>query len=186
IALSPGRIAEAEVRDMLGIADRGLIFDLFESVLLGDAPAALTQLDGLYQSGADPLIILQDLLDLSHFLTRLKLAPAAGAGDPIVEGDRERARPLAGKLAMPVLARAWQMLLKGLEEVQVAPSPIQAAEMVLVRLAYVADLPAPADLVRTMAAASGTAGSSSGSIPGSRGNAAAVASYASVVQASET
>jgi len=164
IALSAGRIAEAEVRDMLGVADRGLIFDLFESVLRGDAPAALTQLDGLYQSGADPLIILQDLLDLSHFVTRLKLAPEAGAGDPIVEGDRERARPLAEKLAMPVLARVWQMLLKGLEEVQVAPSPIQAAEMVLVRLAYVADLPAPAELVRSIAVPAGA-------VPG-RGNGA--------------
>src|SRR5215471_17887398 len=174
IALSAGRIAEAAVRDMLGIADRGLIFDLFESVLRGDAPAALAQLDGLYQSGADPLIILQDLLDLSHFLTRLKLAPAAGAGDPIVEGDRERARPLAGKLAMPVLARVWQMLLKGLEEVQVAPSPIQAAEMVLVRLAYVADLPAPAELVRSVAAAAGTAGAP----PVSRENRAASVSSA--------
>ena len=92
---------------------------------------------------------MQDLLDLSHFVTRLKLAPEAGTGDPIAEGDRERARPLAEKLTMPVLARAWQMLLKGLEEVQVAPSPIQAAEMVLVRLAYVADLPAPAELVRS-------------------------------------
>jgi len=164
IALSAGRIEEAGVRDMLGIADRGLVFDLFESVLRGDAPAALTLLDGLYQSGADPLAILQDLLDLSHFLTRLKLAPEAGAGDPIVEGDRERARPLSEKLAMPVLARVWQMLLKGLEEVQVAPSPIQAAEMVLVRLAYVADLPAPAELVRSIAVPAGP-------VPG-RGNGA--------------
>src|SRR6516164_7174395 len=162
------RIAAAEVRDMLGIADRGLVFDLLECALRGDAPAALAQLDGLYQGGADPLMVLQDLLDLSHFLTRLKLAPDAGAGDPIAEGDRERARPLAEKLAMPVLARVWQMLLRGLEEVQVAPSPIQAAEMVLVRLAYVADLPAPAELVRLIAA-------SAGAVP-SRGNGATTGS----------
>ncbi len=148
IALSAGRVEEAAVRDMLGVADRGLVFDLLESLLRGDAPAALAQMDHLYQTGADPLMVLQDLLDFSHFLTRLKLAPEAGAGDPITEGDRERARPLAEKLTIPVLARAWQMLLKGLAEVQEAPSPIQAAEMVLVRLAYVADLPAPAELVR--------------------------------------
>jgi DNA polymerase-3 subunit gamma/tau len=158
IALSGGRIQEATVRDMLGVADRGLVFDLLESVLRGDAPSALAQMDRLYQGGADPLIVLQDLLDLSHFLTRLKLAPEAGAGDPIAEGDRGRARPLAERLAMPVLARAWQMLLKGLEEVQVAPSPIQAAEMVLVRLAYVADLPAPAELVRAVVASSTPSG----------------------------
>jgi DNA polymerase-3 subunit gamma/tau len=157
---------------MLGVADRGLVFDLLESVLRGDAPAALALMGRLYQGGADPLMVLQDLLDLSHFVTRLKLAPEAGTGDPIAEGDRARARPLAEKLTIPVLARAWQMLLKGLEEVQVAPSPIQAAEMVLVRLAYVADLPAPAELVRSAAAAPGAAGS--------RGNGAARASNASV------
>ena len=148
IALAGGQVVESAVRDMLGVADRGYVFDLLESVLRGDAAVALAQLDRLYQDGADPLLVLQDLLDLGHFLTRLKLAPEAGLGDPIAEGDRERARPLVEKLTMPVLARLWQMLLKGLGEVQIAPSPIQAAEMVLVRLAYVADLPAPAELVR--------------------------------------
>ncbi|MGC2522469.1 MAG: DNA polymerase III subunit gamma/tau, partial [Stellaceae bacterium] len=142
IALSAGRVSEDQVRDMLGVADRGQVFDLLEMVLRGDAAAALAQFDRLYREGADPLLVLQELLDLAHFLTRLKLAPDTGVGDPIAEGDRERARPLADKLSMPVLARAWQMLLKGLGEVQEAPSPIQAAEMVLVRLAYVADLPA--------------------------------------------
>jgi DNA polymerase III subunit gamma/tau len=152
IALSGGRVAEAGVRDMLGIADRGQVFDLFEMVLRGNAAAALAQFDRLYQEGADPLLVLQDLLDLAHFLTRLKLSPAAGAGDPIAEGDRERGRPLADKLSMPVLARLWQMLLKGLSEVQEAPSPVQAAEMVLIRLAYAADLPPPTELVRSLQA----------------------------------
>jgi DNA polymerase III subunit gamma/tau len=152
IALTEGRVTEIAVRDMLGVADRGLVFDLLESVLRGDAADALARMDRLYQDGADPLLVLQDLLDLSHFLTRLKLAPEAGTGDPIAEGDRQRARPLAEKLALPALARVWQMLLKGLEEVQTAPSPIRAAEMVLVRLAYVADLPAPAELVRALVA----------------------------------
>ena len=152
IALTDARITEKAVRDMLGIADRGRVLDLLESVLRGDAADALDRMDSLYQDGADPLIVLQDLLDLSHFLTRLKLAPEAGIGDPTAEGDRQRACPLAEKLTLPVLARVWQMLLKGLEEVQAAPSPIQAAEMVLVRLAYVADLPVPAELVRSLAA----------------------------------
>jgi DNA polymerase III subunit gamma/tau len=152
IALTDARITEKAVRDMLGIADRGRVLDLLESVLRGDAADALDRMDSLYQDGADPLIVLHDLLDLSHFLTRLKLAPEAGIGDPTAEGDRQRACPLAEKLTLPVLARMWQMLLKGLDEVQAAPSPIQAAEMVLVRLAYVADLPAPAELVRSLAA----------------------------------
>jgi DNA polymerase III subunit gamma/tau len=138
------------VRDMLGIADRGLVFDLFETVLKGDAKSALDQMHSLYEGGADPLMVLQDLLDLTHFVTRLKLAPEAGSGDPLEEGDRERARPLAETLSMPILTRAWQMLLKGIEEVQNAPLPGQAAEMVLIRLAYVADLPVPAELVRQL------------------------------------
>src|SRR5207302_474354 len=150
IALSADAIEEAAVRDMLGIADRGLVFDLFETVLQGDAKSALQQVESLYQGGADPLMLMQDLLDLTHFVTRLKLAPEAGSGDPLEEGDRERARPLAAALSVPVLTRAWQMLLKGIEEVQTAPLPGQAAEMVLIRLAYVADLPVPAELVRTL------------------------------------
>jgi DNA polymerase III subunit gamma/tau len=152
IALTDERITEKAVRDMLGIADRGRVLDLLECVLRGAAADALDQMDRLYQDGADPLLVLQDLLDLGHFLTRLKLAPEAGVGDPVAEGDRQRAVPLAEKATLPVLARVWQMLLKGLEEVQAAPSPIQAAEMVLIRLAYVADLPVPAELVRSLAA----------------------------------
>ena len=150
IALGGAAIEEDAVRDMLGIADRNLVWDLFETVLKGDAARALAQMEALYQCGADPQMVLQDLLELTHFVTRLKLAPEAGAGDPLEEGERDRARPLAAALAMPVLARAWQMLLKGLEEVQNAPSPAPAAQMVLVRLAYVADLPVPADLVRLL------------------------------------
>ena len=151
IALANGAVDEGMVRDMLGIADRNLVFDLFETVLKGDAAGALDRMEALYQGGADPLSVIQDLLDLAHFVTRLKLVPDAGSGDPMEAGDRERGRPLAAKLVMPVLARAWQMLLKGIEEVQVAPSAKQAAEMLLVRLAYIADLPVPAELVKALA-----------------------------------
>jgi len=150
IALGGKSIAEQAVRDMLGIADRSLLFDLLEAVLSGAAPAALDKMAALYAGGADPVMVLQDLLELAHFLTRLKLVPSAGEGDPLVEGDRARGLPLAAKLSMPVLARSWQMLLKGLGEVQIAPSPLQAAEMVLVRLAYVADLPPPGEIVKAV------------------------------------
>jgi DNA polymerase-3 subunit gamma/tau len=150
IALSGGAISGAAVRDMLGIADRSLLFELLEAVLGGSAGAALDRMTALYEGGADPVMVLQDLLELAHFLTRLKLAPNAGEGDPMVEGDRARGLPLAEKLTMPALARVWQMLLKGLGEVQIAPSPLQAAEMVLVRLAYVADLPPPGDIVKAL------------------------------------
>src|SRR3954451_23760637 len=149
-AATGGAIDAAAVRDMLGIADRGLVWELLETVLRGDAAGALKQMEALYQGGADPQIVLQDLLDLTHFVTRLKLAADAGAGDPLEEGDREHARPLAETLSMPVLTRAWQMLLKGIEELQASPVPAQAASMVLIRLAYVAALPVPADLVRAV------------------------------------
>ena len=149
-AATGGTIDAAAVRDMLGIADRGLVWELLETVLRGNAAGALKQMEALYQGGADPQIVLQDLLDLTHFVTRLKLASDAGAGDPLEEGDRERARPLAETLSMPVLTRAWQMLLKGIEELQAAPVQAQTASMVLIRLAYVADLPVPADLVRAV------------------------------------
>ncbi|HKW53414.1 MAG TPA: DNA polymerase III subunit gamma/tau, partial [Stellaceae bacterium] len=150
IALGGGSIGESAVRDMLGVADRGLVFDVLETVLKGDAPGALRRMAALYEGGADPIMVLQDLLELVHFLTRLKIVPAAGEEDPALEGDRARGLDLAQKLGTPVLARAWQMLLKGIAEAQTAPSPLQAAEMVLVRLAYVADLPAPTDLVKQL------------------------------------
>jgi DNA polymerase III subunit gamma/tau len=167
IALGPGGIGEGAVRDMLGIADRGLVFDLLESVLRGDAAGALKRMGALYEGGADPLMVLQDLLELAHFLTRLKLVPAVGEDDPALEGERQRGLALAQRLALPVLARAWQMLLKGIGEAQSAPSPLQAAEMVLVRLAYVAELPAPADLVRRL-----ERGEPGGAAPAPRGPAA--------------
>jgi DNA polymerase-3 subunit gamma/tau len=150
MALGGEAITESAVREMLGIADRGLVFDLLEAALKGDAGAALQQMKSLYEGGADPIIVLQDLLELAHFLTRLKLAGNAGEGDPAVEGDRTRGLPLAQKLGIPALTRAWQLLLKGIEEAQAAPSPLQAAEMVLVRLAYIADLPSPAEIIRAM------------------------------------
>jgi DNA polymerase-3 subunit gamma/tau len=161
IALGDGRLTEAGVRDMLGIADRTLVLSLLEVVLRGDAAGALQQIRALHDGGADPVMVLQDLLERVHLLTRIKVVASAGEGDPLVEGERARALPLAQRLGMPVLARAWQMLLKGLEEVQRAPQPLQAAEMVLIRLAYVADLPAPADLIRALGTNGGGGGAAS-------------------------
>jgi DNA polymerase-3 subunit gamma/tau len=153
IALADGRVSEAQVRAMLGLADRTQAFDLFEAAMRGDAPAALASFAALYAAGADPALVLQDLLELTHWVTRVKLAPSAAADPAVPEAERVRGQALAERLSMPVLARAWQMLLKGLAETQTAPHPGQSAEMVLVRLAYAADLPSPADLVRKANAA---------------------------------
>ena len=145
-----GEIGEHQVRDMLGLADGARLYDLFDVLMKGRIAEALAVLDEMYGAGADPAAIMQDLLELTHWLTRLKLAPAAAEGPAVSEAERVRGSEMARTLSMPVLVRAWQMLLKGLGEVRVAPSAIQAAEMVLVRLAFAADLPAPADMVKTL------------------------------------
>jgi DNA polymerase III subunit gamma/tau len=165
IALGNGTIEAGQVRDMLGIADRGLVFDLLETVLKGDAAVALQRMGALYEGGADPVLVLQDLLELVHFLTRLKLAPEAGEDDPALGGERERGLALSASLGIPQLARAWQMLLKGVAEAQEAPSPREAAEMVLVRLSYVADLPPPGDLVKSLESARPGAGAPAPRMP---------------------
>ncbi|MGY9018199.1 MAG: DNA polymerase III subunit gamma/tau [Alphaproteobacteria bacterium] len=143
-------VSEEAVREMLGLADSGLIYDLFATAMQGTVDEALNIFNQLYDAGADPAIVLQDLLQLTHWLTRIKLSPAAADGQGISQMDRERGLSLAETLSVPTLGRTWQLLLKGLSEVQSLPSSAQAAEMVLIRLAYMADLPSPADLVRSL------------------------------------
>lgn len=136
------------VAGMLGLVGRGKVFDLFEAIAGGQPRAALDKLKDLYQNGAEPQMVLQDMLELAHFLTQMKLVPEMATAEHIPQADRERGKSLADKLGFPYLARVWQMLLKGIQEVQQAPSALMAAEMVLVRLAYVSDLPPPGDLVK--------------------------------------
>ncbi len=147
IAHGNGAVTAGAVRDMLGLADRARVFDLFERVMKGDAAAALTQLRAQYDIGADPEAVIRDLLELTHWLTRIRVVPAVAEDPAVSQTERDRGRALAASLGMPVLQRTWSMLLKGLSEVRGAPLPIAAAEMVLLRLAYVADLPPPGDIV---------------------------------------
>jgi DNA polymerase-3 subunit gamma/tau len=148
IAHGAGQVNAELVRDMLGLADRGQVFALLDDLLHGRLPEALDNLQAQYRVGADPAVVLQDLLDLTHWLTRVKVIGGTPDDVTLPEAQRTRGRDLAAKLGMPVLARSWQMLLKGLQEVRGAPVPLAAAEMVLVRFAYAADLPSPADLVK--------------------------------------
>ena len=150
IAHTGGEVGEDQVRDMLGLADRTLTFDLLQSVMGGDIQAALQSMTEQYQSGADPVVILQDLLELTHWLTRIKVVPEAAEAPGVPEAERVRGRDMADRLSMAAVSRAWQMLLKGLGEARTAPSPMQAAEMVLVRLAYASDLPSPADAIKAL------------------------------------
>ena len=141
-------ITGESVRAMLGLADRGRVLDLFEKLMGGEIAHALALLKELYDAGADPLVVMQDLLETTHFLTRVKVAPGAEGFFDGGSSEAQRAVMMAGKLSVASLTRAWQMLLKGLLEVRDAANPLPAAEMALVRLAYAADLPPTEQLVR--------------------------------------
>jgi DNA polymerase-3 subunit gamma/tau len=151
IAHSEAETITAEmVRAMLGLADRGRVLDIFEKLMGGDIAAALTDLGSLYDAGADPLAVMQDLLETTHFLTRLKVAPAAQGFFDGGSGEAKRAADLAAKLSVASLTRAWQILLKGLFEVRDATRPISACEMALIRLSYAAELPPTDKLVKDL------------------------------------
>ena len=151
-------VTAAEVTDMLGLADRQTVFDLMEAVAAGDVRAALAVTDRAHEFGADLGTVLTDLLELVHMLTRLRSIPGLRTGATLPEAERTRGAALADQLPVPVLSRAWQMLLKGLGEVEAAPDRRAAAEMVLIRLCHVADVPPPGELVRKLMAEGATPG----------------------------
>jgi len=150
IAHTAGEVGEDAVRDMLGLADRARTFDLLDAVMKGDVEAALGQLASQYDSGADPAQVLEDMLELVHWLTRIKVTPTAAEAPGVPEMERTRGGEMARGLSMAALTRGWQMLLKGLGEVRSAPSALQAAEMILVRLMYGMELPGPADVLKKL------------------------------------
>ena len=145
---------------MLGLADRTRVIDLFEALMRADMAAALAELRGQYDSGADPAMVLGDLAEFTHFVTRVKVVPSLADDVSLTEAERIRGRAFATKLSMRVLARCWQMLLKGIAEVEAAGRPIDAAEMVLVRIAYAADLPTPDEVIRSLGDTRGGNGAS--------------------------
>jgi DNA polymerase-3 subunit gamma/tau len=148
IAHAAGTIRAEDVRQMLGLADRSRVIDLFASLASGDIAAAFKEFRDQYDTGADPVVVLSDLAEFVNFVTRVKVVPATADNLALGETERTRGRDFAAKLSMRVLSRMWQMLLKGIAEVQSATRPQAAAEMVLVRIAYVADLPTPDEAIR--------------------------------------
>jgi DNA polymerase III subunit gamma/tau len=157
IAHAAGPVRAEDVRQMLGLADRVRVVDLFEALMKGDAAAALQELREQYGIGADPGVVLSDLAEFTHFVTRVKVVPSVADDVALSEAERVRGRAFATQLSMRVLSRTWQMLLKGVGEVQASGRPVAAAEMVLVRIAYAADLPTPDEVVRSLSEESGTA-----------------------------
>ncbi|MGE5475470.1 MAG: DNA polymerase III subunit gamma/tau [Bacteroidales bacterium] len=150
ISHGAGLVTEGQVRDMLGLADRARVFDLFEQVMKGAVADALDMMGEQYALGADPAVVLQDMLELTHWLTRLKVTPDAAESGTASETERVKGKAMAENLSMAQLTRGWQMLLKGLSETRSAPNPLQAAEMAIVRLAYAADLPTPAEVIEQL------------------------------------
>ncbi|MEM1199119.1 MAG: DNA polymerase III subunit gamma/tau [Pseudomonadota bacterium] len=154
IAFGGDEVKADQLREMLGLVDRARIIDLFECLMKGDAAGALAEMKEQNDLGADPATVLSDLAELVHWITRLKIVPDALGDAAHSQAERDKGKSFAESLSMPILTRAWQMLLKGIPEVNVAANPIAAAEMVLIRMAYVADLPTPEAAVKSATAQS--------------------------------
>ncbi|MEL6533249.1 MAG: DNA polymerase III subunit gamma/tau, partial [Pseudomonadota bacterium] len=141
IAHGAGKTSAADVRAMIGLADRGRVLDLFDRIMAGDAAGALGELGAQYADGADPLAVLSDLAEITHWISVVSIAPDTAEDPTIGPAERARGQKMAEDLPMRVLTRAWQMLLKAIEEVSYAPNPMMAAEMAVIRLTHVAHLP---------------------------------------------
>ena len=181
ISHGAGETSAEQVRAMLGLADRGRVMDLFEMIMRGDAASALSELGGQYADGANPLAVMRDLAEVTHWISVVKITPDAGE-DPTVSPDEQmRGLSLAKALPMRALTRMWQMLLTSIEEVSQAPNAMMAAEMAVIRLTHVADLPSPEELVRKLKditpppAGAGLTSSSGGSSGSGAGLSAATA-----------
>ncbi len=165
IAHGGGRVDAETVRAMLGLADRARIVDLFEHVMAGDVAAALAELRAQYDTGADPAAVLTDLAEFTHLVTRLRFVPSADEDATLSEHERRRGAQFAERLSVRVLSRSWQMLLKGIPEVQGANRPLSAAEMVLIRLAHAADLPTLDEALKSLEGASSPSSGPGGGAP---------------------
>lgn len=149
-------ITVTQVQEMLGLADRTLVLSMLENALSGKCDKALDTMAQLYKKGGDPIVLINDMLDFTHLMTRLRAVPDMKDAPSVMAQDAlDNAADLAGKLSMPTLGRAWQILLKGLQEINQAPNPQAAAEMIVIRLAYAADLPDPADLIKKIISGDG-------------------------------
>ena len=148
IAHGNGHISEEQVRQMIGLADKTTLFELYELLMKGDMPAVLQTVQKQYNLGTDPLTLLTDLMDLTHWLTQIKITPNVLKNDILSENEKNAGKKLSENLSISTLSRTWQMLLKGFSEVKFSESPIKALEMLLIRIAYASDLPSPIELVQ--------------------------------------
>ena len=141
IAHGGEQVTTDAVRAMLGLSDRNRVIDLFERLMKGDVAAALAEYRSQYDTGADPAVVLTDLAEFNHLVTRLRFVPDAASDASLTEDERRRGADFAEKLPVKILSRTWQMLLKAIPEVQTAARPVSAGEMALIRIAHAASLP---------------------------------------------
>ena len=181
-----GEISEDCVRDMLGVADRARVIDLFEAVMKGDMPGALGLLKDQYDQGADPNLILIDVASFVHFVTLLKLSPDMSIDKAITEEELRRGKTFAASLSMQTLTRAWQIITKGLPEIRESPRPLAAADMVLIRIAFAADLPSPEEALRRLANQPGGGDSAPARAPSGGGGGTSALARAPQVTQSQT
>lgn len=172
-AAGGGAIAAQDLRLMLGVADKSRVIDLFEAAMKGEIAAAIALLQDQYDGGADPAQVLLELAEFTHLVTRLKLAPDAAQSNALTEEERRRGGDAAGTLSISVLTRAWQILMKGVDELRISPRPLASADMVLVRLTHAAEMPSPEEALRKLGFGQGGAprpapGSAPAAAPGER------------------
>ncbi|MCC3245082.1 DNA polymerase III subunit gamma/tau [Methylocystis sp. WRRC1] len=170
-----GAIAADDLRLMLGVADKARVIDLFETVMAGDVGRAIALLEDQYNGGADPAQVLLELAEFTHLATRLKLAPETAQSAALTPEEKRRGSDAAERLSVPALTRAWQILMKGVDELRGSQRPLQAADMVLVRLAYAADMPTPGELLKQLGHGAGGAAPASPAPGGSPSRGAPVA-----------
>ncbi|QFT58689.1 DNA polymerase III subunit tau [Sulfitobacter sp. THAF37] len=186
ISHGAGETTAVQVRAMLGLADRGRVLDLFDMILRGDAAGALTELSAQYADGADPMAVLRDLAEITHWVSVVKITPEAAEDPTVSPEERSRGTQMAEALPMRVLTRLWQMLLKALDEVAGAPNAMMAAEMAIIRLTHVADLPSPEELVRRLQNSTPPPASGPASTPGHGGAGGTASRGAQAVQQATT
>ena len=165
IVLSNGNINAETVKKMLGLADRSQTLALFEKLVKGDMEAVLRDISEQYTNGATPIIILQDLINITHDLAKIKIVPTLLNSTSLSEIEKTTFTDLSGKCSLAILSKIWQMLIKGISEINMAPSAVEALEMILLRIAYSASLPTPYEILNEVKKNSNLSGYSANSSP---------------------
>lgn len=161
IVLSNGNINTDVVKKMLGLADRSQTLTLFENLVNGNMEAVLKDISEQYTNGATPMIVLQDLINITHDLAKVKIIPALLNSTSLSEIEKKTFATLSTSCSLAVLSKIWQMLIKGISEINMAPSAVEALEMILLRVAYSASLPTPYEILNEVKKNSDLAGTSS-------------------------